>query len=343
VRWLSDEQQPVTAAGDGSGAANAAVTVVIVTWNGLELTRRAVESVLDQEIDQAVEIMVVDNGSSDGTPEILPAEFPTIIFERFPTNLGFARANNFAVNRARSPLVLLLNNDAVLAAGALRALLGAADAGPDYGVFAPEMLQMRAPHLVDNRGIYLDWTAHCRQLDSNSPAGSVQQPSEIFGASGGACLIRRSVVEAIGLYDESLESYWEDGDFALRAQAGGIRCLFVPSATVYHEGSATGDRVADRKLYLIQRNMAIVTTRWLPFRLSSPASWLSLAREMYYVLQALPSGRASLVVRAKLEGWRRERPRLEAGTRARLAAWIGVRYRDAAVSLLSPKAPAAAK
>lgn len=312
------------------------LAVVIVTWNGWELTRRALASLFADAAaaGATLEVIVVDNGSTDGTVERLRDEFPAVACLPLGENLGFAAANNRALAHVTAPLVFLLNNDTVVEPGTVAALLAAARGAPGYAIFATQMVQLHAPDRVDNRGIYLDATAHCRQLDTGAPVEPGPDASEIFGASGGACVVRTEVLRRIGLFDESLGSYWEDGDFACRARASGYRCLYVPGARILHEGSATGNRLPDRKLYLIQRNMAIVCQRWLPFRPLRGWAWLSLAREAYYVLQAVVNRQAMLVLAAKREGFRRARAEAVSfpdgqrdAARRRLEEWIGVRMR----------------
>jgi GT2 family glycosyltransferase len=160
------------------------VAVVVVTWNGWELTARALRSVAAELPPGGGEVIVVDNGSSDGTPERLAREFPAVRCVALDRNYGFAVANNRALPHVQAETVLLLNNDAVLAPGALRALLDAAGTSAAFDVFAAQMLVMADPSRVDNRGLYLDPSGHCRQLDSGTPAASVRPRAEVFGASG---------------------------------------------------------------------------------------------------------------------------------------------------------------
>lgn len=307
-----------------------AVAVVVVTWNGWALTRRALRSVYADPPREGVQVVVVDNGSTDDTAAAIGAEFPAATYLRLDRNYGFAIANNRALPHVVAPLVLLLNNDAELAPGALAALVDAAAAEPAFDVFATQMLRLRDPARVDNRGLYLDLSGHCRQLDAGRPAVPGRPRSEIFGASGGACLVRTRVLTALGLFDETLGSYWEDCDFAYRARAAGRRCLYVPEAVVLHEGSATGDRLPDAKLFQIQRNMAVVCARWIGFRPLRATSWLSVAAELFQVGRAATRGRGRVALRAK---WAARRH--PAGGHAppdawaRLRPWVGVDGRPA--------------
>src|SRR5690606_4737268 len=136
--------------------------------------------------DGALEIVVVDNASSDGTGEELASAYPHVRYLRLPDNRGFAAGNNVGLSLATGSLVFLLNNDTVVEPGAMAALLAAASEHPEFDVFAPQMLRMHEPSVVDNRGIYLDRSGHLRQLDSGADELPRRPPSEIFGASGGA-------------------------------------------------------------------------------------------------------------------------------------------------------------
>jgi GT2 family glycosyltransferase len=310
-----------------------AVCVVVVTWNGWALTRRALASVYAGVPPGGVEVIVVDNGSTDDTPAGIAAEFPGTRYVPLDRNYGFAVANNRALPHVTAPLLLLLNNDAVLAPGALEALLDAAASAPAFDVFATQMLRLRDPARVDNRGLYLDASGHCRQLDAGRPAAPGRPRAEVFGASGGACLVRAALVRELGLFDETLGSYWEDCDFAYRVRAAGRRCLYVPEAVVLHEGSATGDRMGDAKLFHIQRNMAVVCRRWIPFRPGRATPWLSLAAEGFQLARAAARGQGGVVLRAKLAARHHPGRSVRArgpGAWRRLRPWVGVQSRPVA-------------
>jgi GT2 family glycosyltransferase len=315
------------AAANGGGETQTAfaVSIIFVTWNGWPLLRAVLRSLIDtNQASDATEILVIDNGSTDGTAEGLAREFPAARYLPQVTNLGFARANNIGAEEASADLLFLLNNDTTVAPGAINELLNAARAHPEFDIFVPEMRIMRAPDIVDNRGIYLDGTAHFRQLDSGTPVADRRPRSEIFGASGGACLIRRRVVQQIGLFDETLESYLEDADFAARARANGFRALFVPESVILHVGSATAQRIADRKFFLIQRNMRTLWRRWIAPAPWNPTWWTGMAYEAFQAAKATRAGRLKLYVRAKRSAFRDSGVK---SARAAVREWIGVKAR----------------
>lgn len=312
------------------------LSVVLVTWNGWSLLRPCLASLAAAlRPVGAAEVLVVDNGSTDGTAERLAAEFPWVRRIAAGENLGFARANNLAAAEARGELVFLLNNDTLVDADCVAAIVRAADAHPEFALFAPEMRRLAAPELVDNRGIYLDRGGHFRQLDAGCPVARPRSLSEVFGPSGGACLVRREVIAHVGLFAEALVSYLEDADFAARARAAGYRTLFVPASHLLHAGSATGARIADRKLYLIQRNMLVLWRHWVARRPSVRALALGFLYEAGQVVRAGARGQGAIAWRAKRDAAqvRVARPEFagRAGRRA-VRDWLGVRARAVPVT-----------
>lgn len=313
------------------------LSIVLVTWNGWSLLERCLVSLSTAVRGlEGVEIIVVDNGSTDGTADALAAEYPRVRLVAVDGNLGFARANNLGAAEARGSLLLLLNNDTVVAPDAIGALLAAAGEHPEFDLFAPEMRQLARPDRVDNRGIYLDRGGHFRQLDSGAPVLPPRARCEIFGPSGGACLVRRGVVDDVGLFTGGLESYLEDADFAARARAARYRTLYVPESCVLHEGSATGERIADRKFYLIQRNMLAVWRHWFGTVPGRPSWWVGALYEVGQVARAAMHGRGAVALRAKRDAEAVAGLRAGGGARAGRSAcdalhgWLGLRARPVA-------------
>lgn len=303
------------------------LSVLLVTWNGWTLLERCLGSLQEAgAMTSELEIVVVDNASSDGTGEKLAIAYPQARYLRLPENRGFAAGNNAGLQLVTTGLVFLLNNDTVVERDSIAALMSQVNRHPEFAIFAPQMLRMDRPSIVDNRGVYLDRSGHLRQLDSGNEAFPPRPKSEIFGASGGAVLIRREVIDSCGLFDESLGSYLEDGDFALRVRAAGFRALHVPESRILHEGSATGDRLPERKLHLIQRNMLIVYRRWFPFRPFSLHSWLGLGYELGQWVRSVIRRQGTVTWRAKRDALSSTPPvRPSAEEARRLRRWLGVR------------------
>ncbi len=219
------------------------------------------------QLQSADEIIIVDNGSSDATEAgVLSMNDSRIVYERLETNLGFAAANNIGAQRAKGDWLLLLNNDTVASDDFLDGLRRAAVNNSEYRIFACKMIRA-SDRKIDNVGIaVIAPTLRQIQLSPGSDPEMHKSVTEVFGASGGAMLVHRSVIEDIGLFDSRFFAYCEDVDFALRARLAGYRCAFVPDATVVHKQVGTGSKMPGLRRYYIQRNMELALLRNLSSR-----------------------------------------------------------------------------
>ena len=226
--------------------------MVVTTWNGRSLLERSLPALVEQE-GVRHEIIVVDNGSSDGTAEWVTAAFPQARLTRLARNQGFAAGNNAGFRFARAPLVATINNDAVPSPDWLAQLVEAAQSKPRFGMFASRMVFAHDPNVTNSAGICTDalgiaWD----RLVGADAADHVS--AEVFGASGGAALYRRELLDELGGFDPLFFAYLEDVDLAWRAQWRGWRAWYVAQATVRHEHSRTGREDSPFKSYLLGRN-----------------------------------------------------------------------------------------
>lgn len=233
-----------------------AISVIIVNWNGRDALERCLRSLSPGAIGAgATELIVVDNGSSDGSVELLERVFPSARVIRNAENLGFAPAVNQGIRKARGEYLALVNNDVVATDGWLDELRRALDADPRRWAAAAQMRYLHQPGRINSAGFLVDLTGRARDRNDGMPASAEpSEPIEVFGASGGAVLIRRSVIDEIGPFDERYFAYLEDVDLAWRARRAGYTCTYVPAAIVLHEQSATSNRVKGLKTYLSVRN-----------------------------------------------------------------------------------------
>lgn len=229
------------------------VAVIVVNWNGERFIRGCLRSLQAQdEIDR--EIVVVDNGSTDGSAAVIADEFPGVRLILNSGNLGFATANNQALRATDSPYVALLNNDAEAEPGWLRSLLAAMESGPRIGSCASLMLFAHNPAIVNSAGIALDRAGIAWDRLGGRPASEASEPEEIFGACAGAALYRREMLDEVGAFDDDFFAYLEDVDLAWRARLRGWRCLYVPTARVRHYHSGTAGEGSPFKNFLLGRN-----------------------------------------------------------------------------------------
>ncbi|MEW5946358.1 MAG: glycosyltransferase family 2 protein [bacterium] len=217
------------------------VSIVIPTWNGRELLRECLASLAEQD-RAADEVIVVDNGSADGTAEMAGADFPWAKVLRLERNEGFARAVNRGIRIARGSLVGLVNNDAVCGRGWVAAMAAAAEANPWAGFFASKVVFYDDPGVVDSAGDeYTGWGMVFNRGHGERDAGQYDAPAEVFGACAAAAVYRAEMLRETGLMDENFFAYYEDVDLSFRARLLGYRCLYVPGAVVRHRyGGATG-------------------------------------------------------------------------------------------------------
>jgi GT2 family glycosyltransferase len=230
------------------------VSIVVLNWNGRHLLERCLPSVLHQDSPE-YEVVLFDNGSTDGSVDWVRHHFPTVRPMCSDRNLGFARGNNQAIRATEAPYIALLNNDAEPAPDWLSELMRAAESSPGVGMCASKMVRASDPSIMDACGIEVDragigWNRYSGERDR--PEETV--PYEVFGPCAGAALYRRAMLDQVGLFDEDYFIYYEDIDLAWRAQRAGWRCLYVPSARVTHRHSGTVGEGSPLKKYLLGRN-----------------------------------------------------------------------------------------
>jgi GT2 family glycosyltransferase len=278
---------------------SSSVAVVIPNWNGAALLPACLQA-LRAQTHADREVVVVENGSSDGSLDVL-ARFPEVRVLRFGRNRGFGAATNAGIRATASRYVATLNNDAVPAPGWLAALVAAADADPAVGMCASQMVLAARPAQLDSCGIALDRVGIAWDLLGGQPVGADAGLVEPFGACAGAALYRRRLLDDVGLFDERFFAYLEDVDLAWRARAHGWRCRYVPAARVLHQHSATGREGSAWKRYLLGRNKV-----WLVAQNYPAALWYWLPLVVGYDLAAvgyaLVSRRDGAALRGRLAG-----------------------------------------
>ncbi len=224
---------------------------VVVSWEGKALLPSCLSTLDDFEV-----VWVVDNGSSDGTVAMLLRDFPAIRVIESPLNLGYGRANNLALQRALddgADFVALINNDVELEPGWLLAMLDAATSCPDAGLFAGTLL-FRGEERVNSTGLSLDAFGRARDRDFGLERARLRrEDGPVHGVSGGAALLRASMLREIGLFDPAYFAYYEDVDLSLRAARFGYGSRYVRAAIARHRFGATFGPGSPRQRYLLGR------------------------------------------------------------------------------------------
>ncbi len=231
--------RPLAANQGDTAVGNGRVSVVIPNWNGKRFLAGCLDSLATQTYDK-VEVIIVDNGSADGSVELLQEQYPWVKLIRFEKNTGFSFAVNAGIRASDGEFVALLNNDTVVEADWLAEMVRAMRELPDIGSTGCKMLAFDDRALLDGAGDgYRRGGLPGRIGHREKDLGQFDTPRYILGACGGAALYRRSMLDEIGLFDEDYFAYLEDVDLGLRAQSAGYKCRYVPSAVIYHLGCGT--------------------------------------------------------------------------------------------------------
>ncbi len=216
------------------------VSVVVPNFNGKRFLPDCLAS-LQKQTYADLECIVVDDGSTDGSAQGLSDLLPGVRVVLRPENGGFARAANDGMRLATGEIVALLNNDAAAAANWVEEMVAAFQRHPEAGAVASKMLLWDRPNIINSAGdVFLRRGVPDSRGVWQTDAGQFDHEEEVFGASGGACAYRRSMLDDIGLFDERFFMYCEDVDLAFRAQLRGYSCIYAPRAVVHHRLSATG-------------------------------------------------------------------------------------------------------
>jgi GT2 family glycosyltransferase len=259
------------------------ISVIVVNWNRRDLLRCCLESLANQENAPPYEVIVVDNGSSDGSISLLEGlgaaiRFPLGII-RNGENRGFCAANNQGIERARGEWIALLNNDAEARPGWLSTMYRVVRERPGYGMVACKILVYEDPRKIDKAGhlIYLDGQNRGRgsgQIDQ----GQFDRVEDALWPDGCAAMYRTSMLREIGGFDEDLFAYADDAELGLRARIAGWKCVYAPDAVVLHHRGSTLGLFSSRRLELIERNRILLAVRHFPLRLLWSNGFYALAR-----------------------------------------------------------------
>jgi GT2 family glycosyltransferase len=243
------------------------LSIVIVSWNAKAFVENCLESLLTSDKPVSTEIVLVDNASTDGTPELVEERFPDVTLLRNDRNLGFARANNIGIAHSRGDYVCLVNSDVTFPFECFAPLLSFMSEHPAIGLSGPKMI---APDGETTRRSTMQfptlWNLFCRALALDA----VFKRSRLFGGllqkdfahdtisdvevlNGWFWLVRRCALEQVGLLDERFFIYGEDIDWCRRFHESGWRVVFNPAAAAIHHGGASSDAAPVRFYLEMQR------------------------------------------------------------------------------------------
>lgn len=217
------------------------VSIIIVNYNGLGLLKDCFNSLIKIDYPRW-EVIVVDNGSKDGSVEFLEKYkgLPSLKLISNDHNLGFAEPNNQGLKKADGDYVLLLNNDTRVKSDLLTKMIARMEKDEKIGVAQPKIYLMERDGYLDNTGSYLTATGfleHEGCLEKDSPKFS--QEKKVFATKGACMLIKREVINKVGLFDKDFFAYFEESDFCWRVWLAGYEVIYFPETYIFHKLGAT--------------------------------------------------------------------------------------------------------
>jgi hypothetical protein len=274
------------------------ISVIVLNYNGRGFLNGCLTSLASQTYSD-FEVIVVDNGSRDGSPEYIEENYPWVRLAKNDENLGFAGGTNVGIRAAKGEFIITLNNDSRADSRFIEELIKPM-ADPEVGVCAAKMLFPDGR--INSAGICISRSGAAWDRGMFEPdRGQYEFVEEVFGACAGAALYRREMLDEIGLFDEDFFLYLEDVDLAFRARLAGWKCLYVPGARVIHHHGGTAGVGSDLAVYYGNRNIVWYPIKDFPFRLLITSLPFIVARNLavipYYALR----GQGGVILKSKLD------------------------------------------
>jgi len=244
------------------------VSITICSWNTIDDLRACLKSLEDVRDEARFEVIVVDNNSEDGSPDMVEREFSWVRLERMFENLGFTGGHNHAIPLRRAPHVLPLNSDTVVHPGAIRGLLDYLYEHPEAGIVAPKLLNPDGTLQYSCRRFPNPMAA----LFRNTPLGKLfpnnrftrdylmkdwahDQPREVDWVSGAAFLVRDRVIQEVGAFDPEYFMFCEDVDWCFRVWKHGLKVVYLPIYEITHAIGRSTDKAPNRMIGRFHRSM----------------------------------------------------------------------------------------
>jgi GT2 family glycosyltransferase len=231
------------------------VVVIVLNWNGLDDTLECLQS-LAQSCYSNREVIVVDNGSEDGSCPAIRKHFPDVHLIENGSNLGFVRGNNIGLSvglQHGADLLLILNNDTVLRSDCIAELVNAIEEDGTIGIVGPLMQRTLRPDLVDMGGDFNFWTGSVvlRHYVPDELVGAAQPIDYVWGCG---LMLRADVLRSVGAFDERYVAYYEDADLCMRARALGFQTRVATRAWMMHKVGRSGEKRFLWQTYMRLRN-----------------------------------------------------------------------------------------
>ena len=280
--------------GQGSRIPEPKVVIVVLNWNGKHVTVECLESLVEVDYSN-YEILLVDNGSTDGSQECFRARYPEITLLDNGVNLGFAEGNNVGIRWAidrNADYILLLNNDTVVHEKFLAELVRVAERDSNIGFVGPKIYYYdchgRRDVIAFAGGHINLWIGKALNIgEREKDRVQYDDIKEVDYVQGACLLVKREVVQRIGLLDSTLFAYWEETDWCVRGHRAGYKSVFVPKAKVWHKVAASSGGV--RRRYYLTRNLF-----WFMKKHAAGKQYLSFLVYFFFVQFWISTGKIIL-------------------------------------------------
>lgn len=277
------------------------ISLIIVNWNGYHHLSTCLNSILNQTLIPD-EIIFVDNQSSDDSVAFVQKNFPTIKVVQLKNNRGFSGGNNAGLEYARGDLIALINNDIEADPLWLEESTKALQANPAAGLIACRICLFYSRNYIDTAGDFYFRSGYPSKRGWLQKYGNEYSYSTwVFGACAGAAVYRKGMIDKIGFFDEDYTNYQEDVDLSFRAQLAGYRCLYVPTAIVYHKVSSSMGIKSTKRQYWSHRNHWFTLIKNLPLPLWVRYSWDIFIAEIFVLGSSFKQKRFGVFFRSRVD------------------------------------------
>jgi len=276
------------------------VSVIVLNYNGRRWLPGCLEALARQVNAPEHEVLLVDNGSSDGSVDFVKSKFPTVRIVSTGGNVGFAAGNNAGARAARGTYLAFLNNDTVPADDWLQQLARAHAEDPERSLVTSRIVFLDRPDVIDSAGDGYLRAGGAFKAGHGTSARAYDRSREVFGACGAAFSISRELFERLDGFDERFFMVYEDVDLSYRARLIGHRCWYAAAACVRHAGSGTLGRASDTAVYYGQRNLEWTWAKNTPASLLLRTLPAHVAYSLAGIAHYVRMGKGGAAIRGKI-------------------------------------------
>lgn len=276
------------------------ISIIILNWNGRHHLMECLSSVLKQTYSD-YEVIVVDNGSTDGSQEYIRSNFPSVNLICNGQNYGFCKGNNIGIKAAKGEYIVLLNNDTFVEPDWLEQLYGCMVSDRQVGFCASKLLFYSERELLDAAGDGFSVCGAGYKRGHLEDTEKYDKDDYVFGACAGAAMYKKEMLDKIGLLDEDFFVAYEDSDLSFRAQLAGYKCKYASKAKVYHKVNSTLGTLSETYVFYGHRNVEYTYFKNMPSRLLIRTLLPHIVYDTLAFIYFTKKGKMLPYVRAKID------------------------------------------